>query len=74
MGLCRAHRTGVQRAELRHLPAGAGPTDHRRARCHRSPADRDSRAAPWAIAEGRDLLTLPDLRSGPAAQIPGGTW
>jgi hypothetical protein len=26
-----------------------------------------------AIAEGRDLFTLPDLRSGPAAQIPGGT-
>jgi 8-oxo-dGTP pyrophosphatase MutT (NUDIX family) len=25
-----------------------------------------------AIAEGRDLFTLPDLRSGPAAQIPGG--
>jgi len=46
MGLCRSHRTGVRRAEPWHLPAGAGPTDHRRARCHRSPADRDSRAAP----------------------------
>ena len=26
-----------------------------------------------AIAEGRDLFTLPDLRSAPAAQIPRGT-
>jgi hypothetical protein len=26
-----------------------------------------------AIAEGRDLFTLPDLRSAPAAQVPHGT-
>ena len=70
MGLCRAHRTGVQEPnrgtyQLEQVPlttAGLGVIDLPTA---------IAGLLRGAIAEGRDLFTLPDLRSGPAAQIPG---
>jgi len=73
MGLCRAHRPGVQRAggrgtyQLEQVPlttAGLGVIDLQPTAIAGLLRD--------AIAEGRDLFTLPDLRSGPATQIPGG--
>jgi hypothetical protein len=72
MGLRRAHRTGVQRAGAQYLSDGADLADQRRARRHRPEAGRGRRTAPRAIAEDRDLFTLPDLRSAPAAQLSRG--